>query len=158
MLLRTEMLHIGTILCKCRKIVNILIQSYNATVFYFDKISFLAHVLNQWFLLNGSSISQASHRIMDNGFNNLFPTVQETTHFMEVGWLKKNKTKQKKNKTKKKQKKKKHTHKNKKNKNKKQKRNAWWCTSIRHATRISCIVKDELISEILFGILDIFIR
>ena len=25
-----------------------------------------------------------------NGFNNLFPTVQETNHFMEVGWLKKN--------------------------------------------------------------------
>ena len=24
-----------------------------------------------------------------NGFNNLFPTVQETNHFMEVGWLKK---------------------------------------------------------------------
>ena len=40
-----------------------------------------------------------------NGFNNLFTTVQETTHFMEVGWLKKtkqNKTKKKKKKTKKK--------------------------------------------------------
>ena len=32
-----------------------------------------------------------------NGFNNLFPTVQETNHFMEVGWLKKKKKKKKKN-------------------------------------------------------------
>ena len=24
------------------------------------------------------------------GFNNMFPTVQETNHFTEVGWLKKN--------------------------------------------------------------------
>ena len=42
----------------------ILSQSYNATVFYFDNISFLAHVLNQLFLPNESSISQASYRTM----------------------------------------------------------------------------------------------
>ena len=35
-------------------------------------------------LLIQSSIS------LHNGFNNLFPTVQETNFFMEVGWLKKN--------------------------------------------------------------------
>ena len=40
----------------------ILNQSYNATVFYFDNISFLAHVLNQLFFPNESSISQASYR------------------------------------------------------------------------------------------------
>ena len=34
------------------KIENILSQSYNATVFYFDNISFLAHALNQLFLPN----------------------------------------------------------------------------------------------------------
>ena len=39
---------------------SILSQSYNATVFYFDNIFFLAHVLNQLLLLNESSISQAS--------------------------------------------------------------------------------------------------
>ena len=42
----------------------ILSQSYNATVFYFDNISFPAHVLNQLFLPNESSISQASYRTM----------------------------------------------------------------------------------------------
>ena len=51
-------------------------------MFYFD-IYFLAHVLNQLFLPNESILPH-------NGFNNLFPTVQETNHFMEVGWLKKN--------------------------------------------------------------------
>ena len=40
----------------------ILSQSYNVTVFYFDNISFLAHVLNQLFLPNESSISQAPYR------------------------------------------------------------------------------------------------
>ena len=34
--------------------------------------------------LNHSSI------LLHNGFNNMFPTVQDTNHFMEVGWLKKN--------------------------------------------------------------------
>ena len=41
---------------------HILSQSYNATVFYFDNISFLEHVLNQLVLQNESSISQASYR------------------------------------------------------------------------------------------------
>ena len=36
-------------------------QIYKATVFYFDNISFLAHALNQLFLPNESSISQASY-------------------------------------------------------------------------------------------------
>ena len=31
-----------------------------------------------------------------NSFNNLFPTVQETNRFLEVGWLKKKKRKEKK--------------------------------------------------------------
>ena len=44
--------------------VIILSQSYNATVFHFDSISFLEHVLNQLFLPNESSISQASYRTM----------------------------------------------------------------------------------------------
>ena len=35
---------------------------------------------------NESSISQSI--LPHNGFNNLFPTVQETTPFMMVGWLK----------------------------------------------------------------------
>ena len=34
----------------------------NASVFYFDNISFLAHVLNQLFLPNQSSVSQAALR------------------------------------------------------------------------------------------------
>ena len=42
---------------------NVLSQSYKATVFYFDNISFLAHV-NQLFLPNESSISQASYRTL----------------------------------------------------------------------------------------------
>ena len=67
--------------------IDILSQSYNATVFYFDNISFLEHVSNQLFLPNESSISQAS--LPHNGFNNLFPTVQEINHFTEVEWLKK---------------------------------------------------------------------
>ena len=43
---------------------NILCQSYNATVFYFDNVSLLAHVFNQLFLPNESSISQATYRRM----------------------------------------------------------------------------------------------
>ena len=42
----------------------ILSQSYNATVFCFDNISFLEHVLNQLYLPNKSSISQASYRTL----------------------------------------------------------------------------------------------
>ena len=42
----------------------ILSQIYNATVFYFDNISFLEHVLNQLFLPNESSVSQASYSTM----------------------------------------------------------------------------------------------
>ena len=42
----------------------ILSQNYNTTVFHFDNISFLAHVLNQLFLPNESSISQASYCTM----------------------------------------------------------------------------------------------
>ena len=44
-------------------IPTILSQSYNATLFNFD-ISFLAHILNQLFLANESSISQAPYRTM----------------------------------------------------------------------------------------------
>ena len=40
----------------------ILSQSYNATEFYFDNISFLEHELNHLLLPNESSISQASYR------------------------------------------------------------------------------------------------
>ena len=57
---------------------TILSQSYKATVFYFDNISFLELILNQ-LKFNQSSI------LPHNGFNNAFPTVQETNHFMEVG-------------------------------------------------------------------------
>ena len=46
------------------KYVNILSQSYNATVFCYENISFLAHVLNQLLLPNESSISQASYCTM----------------------------------------------------------------------------------------------
>ena len=63
---------------------SILSQIYNATVFYLGNISFLDHALNQLFLSNESSII-----LPHNGFKNLFPTVQETNHFMEVWWLKK---------------------------------------------------------------------
>ena len=45
---------------------DILSQSYNATVFYFDNISFLEHVLNQLFLPNESSVSQASYCTLPN--------------------------------------------------------------------------------------------
>ena len=45
-------------------LINILSQSYNATVFYFDNTSFLEHILKQLFLPNESSISQASYRTM----------------------------------------------------------------------------------------------
>ena len=45
----------------------ILSQIYNVTVFHFDKISFLVHVLNQLCLPNESLISQASYY---DGFNN----------------------------------------------------------------------------------------
>ena len=44
--------------------ICVLSQSYNATVFYFDNVSFLEHELNQLFLPNESSISQASYLIM----------------------------------------------------------------------------------------------
>ena len=40
----------------------ILSQSYNATVFYFDNISFLEHVSSQLFLPNESSINQIKIR------------------------------------------------------------------------------------------------
>ena len=42
----------------------ILSQSYNATVFYFDNVSFPEHALNQLFLPNKSSISPASYHTM----------------------------------------------------------------------------------------------
>ena len=54
--------------------LSLLSQSYNATVFYFDNITFLGHVLNQLVLPNKSSISQASYHTM-------FPTAQETKPF-----------------------------------------------------------------------------
>ena len=38
-----------------------------------------------WFLIWKNKMAILPH----NGFNNLFPTVQEINHFMEVGWLKK---------------------------------------------------------------------
>ena len=58
----------------------------------------------------------------------LFPTVQETNRFMEIGWLKKKKKKEKKK----------------------------CMVMYQYTTCISCIIKDELISEISFGILYIF--
>ena len=63
---------------KTLTITDILSQSYDATVTYFDNISFLAHVLNQLFSpkrkFNQSSI------LPHNSFNNMFPIVQETNH------------------------------------------------------------------------------
>ena len=44
--------------------IYILSQSYNATVFYFDNISFLEHALNQLFIPNKSPVSQISYRTM----------------------------------------------------------------------------------------------
>ena len=68
-------LYEAVILCDCiinknklfislRAYIYILSQSHNATVFYFDNISFLAHVLNQLFLPDASLISRASYRTM----------------------------------------------------------------------------------------------
>ena len=54
----------NTIIPKFLKSSDILSQSYNTTVFYFDNVAFLEHVLNQLFLLNKSSISQASYPTM----------------------------------------------------------------------------------------------
>ena len=62
------------------------------------------------------------------GLTILFSTLQETNRFMEVGWLKK----------------------------KKEKKKMKCMVMYQYATCISCIVKDELISEISFGILYIF--
>ena len=70
-----------TYLGSTRTYVCILSQSYNATAFYFENISYLVHVSNQVFLLNESAISQSSYR-------KTFSTVQETKHFTEEGWLK----------------------------------------------------------------------
>ena len=55
--------------CECLLLLfsmidNMLSQSYNAIVFYFDNISFWEHVLNQLYLPNECSVSQASYRIM----------------------------------------------------------------------------------------------
>ena len=50
------------ILIQCVSDLTILSQSYNTSVFYFDNISFLGHVLNQLFLPNERSINQASSR------------------------------------------------------------------------------------------------
>ena len=103
---------------------SILSQSYNATVFYFDNISFLAYVLNQVFLPKESSVSHASYRAMVLTICfQLFK--QQTILWRQSSW---------------------------------KKWNAWWCTTIRHATFISCSVKDKLISEISFWILFIFKR
>ena len=66
---------------------TILSQSYIATVFYFDNISFLARVLNQLFLPKESSISQASYCTMV--LTVCFQLFKKTNHFVEVGWLKK---------------------------------------------------------------------
>ena len=65
----------------------ILGQSYNATVFYFDNISFLAHVFKP--IISPKRKFNQSSILLHNGFNNLLPTLQETNHFVEVGWLKK---------------------------------------------------------------------
>ena len=99
-----------------------IILSQNATGFYFDNISFLQHVLNQLFLPNESSSSQASYRtmILTICFQ-LFK--KQTILWRKVGW---------------------------------KIWNQWWYTSIRHATCISCNLKDVLISEIPIGILYIF--
>ena len=82
---------------------NILSQSYNATVFYFDNVSFLAHVFNQLFLPNESSISQATNRrmVLTICFQ-LFKKQTILWRWGGGGGVKK-------------------------------KWNAWWCTSIRHA-------------------------
>ena len=61
-------------------------QGYNGTVFYFDNISFLECVLNQLFLPNESSISQASSRTMV--LTICFQLFKKRTIF--TGWLKKN--------------------------------------------------------------------
>ena len=89
-----------------------------ATVYYFDNISFLEHVSNQFFLPNESSISQASYRLMV-----LTICFQRSGNkpFYGGGVVEK-------------------------------KWNAWWCTSIRRVTCISCSVKDVLNTEISSGI------
>ena len=67
----------------------ILSQSYNATVLYFHNNSFLEHVHCIKPIISAKRKFTQSNILPHNGFNNLFPTIQETNHFMEVGWLKK---------------------------------------------------------------------
>ena len=55
---------------------------------YFDNISFLEHVLNQLFLPNESSVSQASYRTMV--LTTCFQLFKKQAIFFGVGWLKKN--------------------------------------------------------------------
>ena len=64
----------------------IMSQSYNATVFYFVNISFSRACIKQ--IISPKRKFNQSSILPNNGFNNLLPTVQETNHFMEVGWLK----------------------------------------------------------------------
>ena len=65
-----------------------LSKSYNATVLYFAKYLFSRACIKP-IIFSKQKFNQLSN-LPHNGFNNLFPTVQETNHFMEVGWLKKN--------------------------------------------------------------------
>ena len=50
--------------CTDQRIMAVAIMYTGPTVFYFDNISFLAHLLNQLFIPNESSVSQASYRTM----------------------------------------------------------------------------------------------
>ena len=97
-------------------------QSYNAIVFYFDNISFSSACFKS--IISPKRMFSQSSILPYNGFNNLFPTVEEANHFMEVRWLKKMKS----------------------------------MVMCQYPTCIWCIIKDELISEISFGILYIFKR
>ena len=65
-----------------------LSQSYNAPVFYFDNISFPRACIKQ--IISPKQKFNESSILSHNVFNNLFLTVQETNHFVVVGWLKKN--------------------------------------------------------------------
>ena len=50
--------------CSCQMNENIPSQSYNETMSYFDNSSFPEHVLNQLFLSNERSVSQAYYYII----------------------------------------------------------------------------------------------
>ena len=73
---------IHTKLCiKMRITRNILRQSYNSAVFRFDNISFSRACIQP--IISSERTFNQSSILPHNGFNNLFPTAQETNHFME---------------------------------------------------------------------------